>query len=752
MEFDNDEEEPWSIFGLADNLGSSYVDPSKLLLSYVPQENPVGMAGFRSKFNLHNKISYTGSAESRSVYVRNLWRTAAKKVLKLKDPWSEFHIEKIPAEKAIRHRYNSIKKAWIKDECTVKIEASQFANGAMRACFRLKKLSNIIHVDSWEHASNYVAKAYMDEDVPRERYFEDVKLQMEAKLWAEIFNRHNPPKKIDMFQVSILEFIDRADKPLFHLEHFIEGCYIKYNSNSGFVEDVCRSTPHAFSHFTFECSNHEVIVVDIQGVGDLYTDPQIHTATGTEYGEGNLGIKGMALFFHSHACNDVCRSLSLTPFDLARSERSLQLNSKTSQCISSGATRSRGIEEAVVGSPCRADDYMRRLRTRSSSSSTSLGVIDDLEDRHDLANIDESEGYDTSSPPYSPPYSPKYRQNSGSSSGFMDFENHSTSNSINIGSSAVTQPQAIANRITPAHLINPIDMFNARNGVTGGRIRTESHCLDSAFSLDEATNFFSTKMLINGAKPKNESQKDDIFGGAGSLERMHKMMSIDEDESTLGKLHLELCKYHEVGRFVVNADSCDTIESEIDYEAAFYHLKQAANLEISEALCAIAKIYLQLPHDILPNYTVDDTDENMSRGFNYMQSSAEKGDKNSLYYIAKAFDTGRGLSKSQNINWQTAIDYYMRIVSSTDEPSDCDAGYSEVTCESESAHVTLARVAEMYMLGGNGIDQDAEKASDLYSEAAELAMSSGKGRQATKYYTLSEKALETIDDGTGFEE
>lgn len=33
----------------------------------------------------------------------------------------------------------------------------------------------------------------------------------------------------------------------------------------------------AFSHFTFECSHHRLIVVDIQGVGDLYTDPQIHT-------------------------------------------------------------------------------------------------------------------------------------------------------------------------------------------------------------------------------------------------------------------------------------------------------------------------------------------------------------------------------------------------------------------------------------------------------------------------------------------
>ena len=31
---------------------------------------------------------------------------------------------------------------------------------------------------------------------------------------------------------------------------------------------------------SFGRSGHELIVVDVQGVGDLYTDPQIHTATG----------------------------------------------------------------------------------------------------------------------------------------------------------------------------------------------------------------------------------------------------------------------------------------------------------------------------------------------------------------------------------------------------------------------------------------------------------------------------------------
>ena len=50
------------------------------------------------------------------------------------------------------------------------------------------------------------------------------------------------------------------------MEHYIDGEYVKYNSNSGYVDNrLARQTPHAFSHFTFERSGHELIVVDIQG-------------------------------------------------------------------------------------------------------------------------------------------------------------------------------------------------------------------------------------------------------------------------------------------------------------------------------------------------------------------------------------------------------------------------------------------------------------------------------------------------------
>jgi len=76
-------------------------------------------------------------------------------------------------------------------------------------------------------------------------------------------------------------------------------------------------------------------------------------------------------------------------------------------------------------------------------------------------------------------------------------------------------------------------------------------------------------------------------------------------------------------------------------------LRQAAKLGQLDALVNLAKIYMGMPRDLLPDYSVEQTDDNYDTGFEYMVEAAERGEKASLYFVAKAFDTGIGLRKDK---------------------------------------------------------------------------------------------------------
>jgi hypothetical protein len=56
-------------------------------------------------------------------------------------------------------------------------------------------------------------------------------------------------------------------------------------------------------------------------VDDLYTDPQMHSVGDNEqYGVGNLGHLGIAMFFQNHRCNDICSSLGLAEVALSKAQ------------------------------------------------------------------------------------------------------------------------------------------------------------------------------------------------------------------------------------------------------------------------------------------------------------------------------------------------------------------------------------------------------------------------------------------------
>ena len=92
---------------------------------------------------------------------------------------------------------------------------------------------------------------------------------------------------------------------------------ITHHTSSQHITIHHHNQPHITSPSSSSSNNDQrgrLLVVDIQGVGDLFTDPQIHTPDGRHFGDGNLGLRGFALFFRTHACNALCKSLGLPEF------------------------------------------------------------------------------------------------------------------------------------------------------------------------------------------------------------------------------------------------------------------------------------------------------------------------------------------------------------------------------------------------------------------------------------------------------
>nr|XP_019962358.1 PREDICTED: eukaryotic elongation factor 2 kinase isoform X5 [Paralichthys olivaceus] len=670
------------------------------------------------KSNFMYKNETETVAEPRSYRVlsesaRDAWKHAIEKAKAMPDPWAQFHLEEIETEPCIRYRYNAITGEWAQDQIHIKMATQPFGKGAMRECFRTKKLSNFSHSSNWKSASNYVAKSYM-ETVDRKVYFEDVRLQMEAKLWGEEYNRHRPPKQVDIMQMCVVELKDRPGKPIFHLEHYIEGKYIKYNSNSGFVrDDNIRLTPQAFSHFTFERSGHQLIVVDIQGVGDLYTDPQIHTEKGTDFGDGNLGVRGMALFFHSHLCNKICKSMGLMPFDLSPAEKS-QLDC-TNKLLKSAQTVLRGCEEPC-GSP----------RVRSMSGPQLLSRLSET------SSADESMS-DVDSIPCSPLIFSSSLAASGSMGKspvglyFTGMNEHERFGNNNNNTGEHKESDSGGDSGYPSERRSEGD---PSDHVDGAHHRYQRHFSES--DDDSVRRLTEEKWSFYHSSRAHVHRPSCV---ATEVERLNTLMQKKIGQSILGKVHLGMVRYHEAGRF------CEKDE-QWDQDSAMFHLERAALCGELEAIIALGLCYLQLPHHILPDMELEDNAGNRMKGFKYLLQAAEAGDRSAMIIVARAFDTGVNLSADRKQDWAEAIHWYDSALNMMD----CDEGGEFDGTQDEPRYLLLAREGEMYQEGGNNLTADPQRAGDLFTEAAEAAMAAMKGRLANQYYMKAEEAWALMEE------
>ncbi|CAM4849858.1 unnamed protein product [Rotaria magnacalcarata] len=204
----------------------------------------------------------------------------------------------------------------------VKIADNPFSEGALRlAYYGLNEYKN-----TWEKAVFKEFKRNNRGVNTKEKYLQDLDCQTVADYLALEFNKLPQLKGLTSY-VKKIKFI--MTKLVFmpigpesyrnmSMERFIDGSYKKFSNNAGYVEYSDPAfTLQAFSHWTHDRTDGNMMVVDLQGIiaGNdgkyLLTDPCIHSIDLLRFGRTNLGKPGMKRFFQTHICNIICHALKL---------------------------------------------------------------------------------------------------------------------------------------------------------------------------------------------------------------------------------------------------------------------------------------------------------------------------------------------------------------------------------------------------------------------------------------------------------
>ncbi|XP_078252387.1 transient receptor potential cation channel subfamily M member 6 [Rhinoraja longicauda] len=148
----------------------------------------------------------------------------------------------------------------------------------------------------------------------------EIQQQRAAQKLVHRFNQMKPqtipytPRFLEVFLI----YCHSADQWL-TMEKYMNGHFRKYNNNNGdeiIPTNLMEETMLAFSHWSFEYTRGELLVLDLQGVGENLTDPSVikaeeKTTQNMEFGPANLGEGAIRNFTVKHHCNSCCKKLKL---------------------------------------------------------------------------------------------------------------------------------------------------------------------------------------------------------------------------------------------------------------------------------------------------------------------------------------------------------------------------------------------------------------------------------------------------------
>uniref|UniRef100_A0A673AYZ5 non-specific serine/threonine protein kinase n=1 Tax=Sphaeramia orbicularis TaxID=375764 RepID=A0A673AYZ5_9TELE len=241
-------------------------------------------------------------------------------------------------EESSPNTINNSMSSWAQRGLCAKIEflsKEEMGGGLRRA---LKVLCTWSEYDILKPGCLYIVKSFLPEVVQtwQSIYKEDTVLhlclreiqqQRAAQKLTFAFNQIRPktipysPRFLEVF----LLYCHSAGQ-WFAIEECITGEFRKFNNNNGdeiVPTNLLEETMLAFSHWTYEYTRGELLVLDLQGVGEILTDPSV-IKSGEKgsydmiFGPANLGDDAIRNFRAKHHCNSCCRKLKLP--DLKRNE------------------------------------------------------------------------------------------------------------------------------------------------------------------------------------------------------------------------------------------------------------------------------------------------------------------------------------------------------------------------------------------------------------------------------------------------
>ena len=253
---------------------------------------------------------------------------------------------------ATRYVFDLKRKDWVETSTTIRVTDPRrcFETGGMRVCFEVEE------VDEDGSAIPCVAKFFKKDipDVVDIDYFNEAMAQCLSEEFAQNFNKVVPRNvaRISFLACHVVRISKQyipvgapgggphirnsfftyktkdTNDTLFVMEFKFRGKFTKYNNNFGETYEDGTAKEHllphekeqrrklflaaeAFSHFTLVESGGSMLVCDLQGVNDFFTDPQIHTEDGKGLGMGNMAQEGIDKWVEKHKCNEICLEMRL---------------------------------------------------------------------------------------------------------------------------------------------------------------------------------------------------------------------------------------------------------------------------------------------------------------------------------------------------------------------------------------------------------------------------------------------------------